>query len=161
MNRRLICFLICLTAVSCNNKELLVEYHILNKTSKTIEIIAFSKSRLVDAVTIEPSSTLKRVKDLADPINRNSTLFFNHNHEEIIDSVSIIQDRALYKIQFCDEGRPVAGCDLENNIDQIMSAGLYNNKVVGILGRTRYSKPITVAFEQSYFDDALELNFLF
>jgi hypothetical protein len=156
MKRTLLTFLFPVL-FSCDQVHI-VKFAIANNTQKKISIHSFYNHEKLDKIEIKPLSYFEKKGDLAGN-NVDLYLFDKKYYGGIRDSIVIIWDDSVYKVQFCENKKPVNLCDsIENNLGSGMGLPNPGFGYKKGLFKVSYKYPQNIVFFETYFKDALPLN---
>ena len=135
-----------------------MKYQLENATSKNIQIVAFYNSQLLDSIILNPHSIFEKETQMAGK-NAETYIFNSQKNGGIRDSVVIIYDNSVYKVQFCGSRRDLSSCEnIENKIGLGYMFPHESDEIQRSLFRKRYKYPYKIIFTESYFKDAVLLG---
>lgn len=167
MGRKLIVILtVALFIMGCKLNAIYTRYIIKNDTDYTMKIVAYYKSRKFDEITINSKDALvKEVIWSGD--NAESSIFdksLGSGIGTMRDSVVIIFDDRKAIVQFCQKGVDLIGCyeltadnPIIKNVANIISIGEMPNVEVKRKGLKKRTGPLTITFDNSDYERAVEL----
>jgi hypothetical protein len=159
MMKKFVLFIVWVIFISCEIEYTVkIKYVIANNTNKKITIKAFFDSKLYDTIDIKSGSYFEKKGEI-EGRNIDLHLFDNKFNGGVRDSIVVIFDDKVYKVQYCETRKPVYQCEnLENNLG--IGTGL-PYPAFGLKKRffsNNYKYPRYIVFYNAYFDDALPLN---